>query len=110
MDLGPLVPVSDSHRSAIAVAAHAREKTDRELRNRDEFALADHSGYAAAVVGPHAAPIVEQLALRNGRVQFPRRIAPRAKAGATPAAAPGEPVSVAIQVSAREGYALWAEE
>ena len=52
---------------------------------------------------------LEQLALRRGRVRFSRRTAAGAKAGAPAPAAPGEPLMTAIPVSAREGYALWAE-
>ena len=60
-------------------------------------------------LGPDAAEIAQQLAIRDGRLRFSRRIALGAKAGAPAPAAAGEPVMAAIRVSAREGYALWAD-
>src|SRR5262249_11143092 len=106
MDQRALVSVSDPHQSTIAVASGARETAHTRFRSGDEFPLAHHAGPAAAGLGPDAAEIAGQLALRLGRVRFSGRVAPGAEAGAAAAAAVGEPV---IAISAADGYELWAD-
>src|SRR5258708_3980954 len=71
--------------------------------------MAHYSGHAPSRLGPDAAEIAQRLAIRHGSLRFPRRIAPGPKAGAPSPAAAGEPLMGAIPVSAREGYALWAD-
>ena len=70
VDHGPLVSVPDSHLPATALAAGPREAPHTGFRDRDELAVARHAGYAPARLGTDAAAIVEQLALRDGRIRF----------------------------------------
>src|SRR5437762_398638 len=60
-------------------------------------------------MGEDAAEIAQRLAIRHRSLRFPRRIALGPKARAPSPAPIGEPLMAAIPVSAREGYALWAD-
>src|SRR5579871_3461331 len=100
----PLVPLRHAQGSRAELAPARTPPQDLRLRNRDERALAHHSGLAPARLGPRDAQRPGKLALRAGRVRQSRGAALGAKNGAAEAAEIREPVILA----AREGYRQWA--
>ena len=86
------------------------QAADRQFRDGDEFALAHDAGYAFAALGPDAAAIAEQLAIRTGRLRCSVGAASGRRSWSRCASRGwrASEMTSSVIVPVTEGYRLWS--